>query len=183
MGLPRYITLSEAAVRLSASLTELNHLVKNGTLKAVQISGETVVSEPSVASYKVGGKKVQPISLGRPDGKKKEDLPEYQQFAELAGVEIWFSEAERKYGIPNPSIVRWSQKGFIAIIGKHKNRVLVDEQDVAYCAFVYRRAKELGYQWVFYADGTPYEPRAKKESESDVIEGNQKPESQPTPAP
>ena len=176
MGLPRYITLSEAAVRLSANLTELNHLIKNGTLKAVQISGETVVSEPSVASYKVGGKKVQPISLGRPDGKKKEDMPEYQRFAELAGVEIWANEAARKYDLAQQTITRWVNKGYIKTIGNKKNRILLNEQDVAYCVFVYRRAKELGYRWVFYSDGTPYEPRTKKESESDAVEENQ-----PTP--
>jgi excisionase family DNA binding protein len=161
MALPRYITLSEAASRLGTSLAELNRLIKNGTLKAAQVAGEIVVSEPSIYQHKTG-KKVQPISMGNPTGKKKENLPEYQQFSHLAGVEIWVREAARKYDIRQSTLSKWIKGNYIRQIGTDRNRILLDEQDIAYCVFVYRRAKELGYQWMFYSDGTPYAPRPEK---------------------
>jgi len=73
MALPCYITLSEAASRLGASLADLNQLVKNGTLKAAQVAGVIVVNESALQKHKTGNK-AQPISLGNPTGTKEGGL-------------------------------------------------------------------------------------------------------------
>jgi hypothetical protein len=88
----------------------------------------------------------------------KEELPEYQQFAHLRGVGISISAAARKYQVPQQTISRWLQRGIIARIGMEKNRVLIDEADVAYCAEIRRNRPGAG-RWLFHDNGTPYTPR------------------------
>ena len=133
-------------------------MIQSGTIKAVEVAGEVLVSENSVLSAQKG-RKVQPVSVS-PGIHKKEELPEYKKFESLAGKEIWLSESVRKYNLGLSMLHRWVQKGYIKIIGKDKNRTLLDEQDVAYCSEIYRCARERGHRWIFYADGTPYTPKS-----------------------
>ena len=159
---PKYINLSTAASVLGVSIADLDQMILAGIIKAVEIDGEVIVSKISVFSFQKG-RKVQPISIPTGELKKKE-LPEYKKFSHLAGKIIWLSEAARKYAINYQNIQRWVSKGYIQVLGTEKNRVLLDEQDVAYCVDIYRQAREKGYRWIFYSDGTPYShlPRQKK---------------------
>ena len=84
----------------------------------------------------------------------REELPEYQQFAALSGRPTWVSKAARDYDIPNPTISRWARAGHIKIIGKSKNRVLLDEQDVAFCAHIHKQHGTAGRS-TFTDTGTP----------------------------
>ncbi|MBI3762225.1 MAG: MerR family transcriptional regulator [Chloroflexi bacterium] len=87
------------------------------------------------------------------------DRPAYiaKHFAHLIGTPIWVSEAARKYGIPSPTISVWTKHGHIKQIEHDKNRVLLDEADVAYCAKVHEERGGQG-RWLFNKDGTPYVP-------------------------
>jgi hypothetical protein len=53
-------------------------------------------------------------------------------FAHLDGVPIHIAEASRKYGIPATSLRGWRAAGHIKTLGKEKNRILINEADVAY---------------------------------------------------
>lgn len=83
--------------------------------------------------------------------------PEYQKFKHLKGVEIHVAEAGRKYNMPNPSITRWKQKGFIPVLRQEGNKLLLDESYVAYCVYVFRSIDGQG-RWAFNTDGTPRVP-------------------------
>ncbi len=101
--------------------------------------------------------------------KTKEEMPEYKQFAHLHGQGIWISEAARKYassGIYQRLITAWVVKGLIRKIRDDGNRVIVDEQDVAYCAYVYRHVMHSAYKGkrprrIFTPAGIPYVPPKK----------------------
>ncbi len=147
MALQRYLTLNQATNILNTSLSNLYRLIQSGTIRAIEIAGETFVSETSLLS-----------------SRKKEDLPEYQKFSHLAGQEIWPREAARKYNVSQKTISRWFEKGFIISLGTDKNRVLLDEQDVAYCVEIYRTRSGQG-KWIFNPDGTPYILKAEQQEE------------------
>jgi hypothetical protein len=85
----------------------------------------------------------------------KTDLPEYQRHAHLKGHPISIGNASRKYGIPQPTISRWVSRGIITKLGMDKNRVLIDEADIAYCAEIRSQNPGAG-RWLFNPDGTPY---------------------------
>jgi excisionase family DNA binding protein len=155
-ALPTFISTAEAAHQLEVSEARLRRMIEAGRIKAANISGEIVVSEASVNKYH---KKQQPIS--QPTGIRKEDLLEYRKFNYLKGDAIWLSEAARKYGIPHQTILKWIQRGFISESGKSGNRLMLNEQDVAYCAEIYNSHHGRG-KWLFNVDGTPYVPRAEK---------------------
>lgn len=147
MAVPRYLTLNQATNILNTSLSNLNRLIQSGTIRAIEIAGETFVSEISLLSTR-----------------KKEDLPEYQKFSHLAGQEIWISEAARQYDVKVAVLHKWTKRGYIKVSGKDKNRVLLDEQDVAYCAEIYRTRSGQG-KWIFNPDGTPYIPKTEQQEE------------------
>jgi hypothetical protein len=159
----KFITLPEAARILGVPETRLRSLVTEGRMKAIEVNGEFAVSEASVnkqqkpAGTDIRKAKRQPITLPSDSGVLKEDLPEYKKYSHLNGVCIWLAEAGRKYNIPHQTIMRWVQKKFILILGKDSNKLLLNEQDVAYCAEIYRNAN--GRKWLFNIDGTPYKPR------------------------
>jgi hypothetical protein len=138
LHVPRYVPLTKAAIMLNTSMSSLNRMIQSGKIKAVEIAGEIAVSENSLLS-----------------NLKKEELPEYKKFAHLAGQAIWVSEAARKYGVPQKTLSRWFERDLIKSIGKDKNRILLDEQDVAYCAEIYNERRGQG-KWIFNPDGTPY---------------------------
>lgn len=143
-ALPRFISVTEAARRLGLPARDLYRMVDAGKIKAAEINGVTVVSEESVEKR-----------IPQPSPVKKEDLPEYKKFAHLHKEKIWISEAARKYGVPATTISGWVKSGILPRAGVEKNRIILDEQDVAYCAEIYHKHGGQG-KWVFNSDGTPY---------------------------
>ena len=141
-ALPTFIPTTEAAHQLGVSEARLQRMIEAGEVKAASISGETVVSEASI-------RELTP----------KEQLPEYIRHANLKNTSIWIRDAARKYDIPNPTIVRWVSKGIISRLGTDKNKVLIDQADMAYCAEIYHTHRGQG-KWLFNPDGTPYVPRS-----------------------
>lgn len=91
---------------------------------------------------------------------KKTDLPEYQQFNSLNRVKISLSDASRKYDVSSQTLYKWVGNKYISVLEKSKVNVYLNEQDVAYCAFVYHRNPGQG-KWTFNEDGTPYEPKGR----------------------
>jgi predicted site-specific integrase-resolvase len=139
-ALARFIPLSEAARRMRVSVKETRAMISSGKIQGgVLPDGEMVVRESTIPT------KYFP---------KKEDLPEYKKHAKLKGMTIWISEAARKYDIPNPTITRWVKAGIITTLGWDRNKRLINEQDVAYCAEIYTKHKGQG-KWIFNDDGTP----------------------------
>jgi hypothetical protein len=88
----------------------------------------------------------------------KYDTHEYQKHVHLNGVAITLSEASRKYDLPLTTVHNWVRTGLIEIIGKEKNRILLNESDVAYCSEVRKNNPGQG-KWLFNPDGTPYTPK------------------------
>jgi excisionase family DNA binding protein len=154
-ALPTFLSMDEAAHQLGVSESRLRRMIESGKIKAAIIGEETVVSQASINKFH----KQQPIS--QPSGIRKEDLKEYRKFSHLTKKIIWLSEAERIYNVPAQTISTWVHKGFIAKVGQEKNRILLSEQDVAYCAEIYHSHKGQG-KWLFNSDGTPYILRSEK---------------------
>jgi hypothetical protein len=154
-ALPTFISTVEAAHQLGVSEARLRRMVEADTIKAANISGETVVSEASIRKFH----KQQPIS--QPSGTQKEDLPEYRKFSFLSRQRIGISEAARKYEITFSALQKWVVRGYITRLGQDKNKILLNEQDVAYCAEIYHSHRGRG-NWLFNFDGTPYIPRSEK---------------------
>ena len=154
-ALPTFISTAEAAHQLGVSEARLRRMIEAGTIKAANISGETIVSEASIRKFH----KQQPIS--QPSGTQKEDLPEYRKFSFLSMQSIGISEAARKYEITFSALQKWVVRGYITRLGQDKNKILLNEQDVAYCAEIYRSHRGRG-NWLFNFDGTPYVPRSEK---------------------
>ena len=139
MTLPTFLPIKDAAVKYGFKLLELKELVESGKIDAVQLpDGDLIVSEDRLKETLA-----------------KDELPEYKKYGHLAGNPIWLSEAERQYGISTPTLSRWVKAGFINKIGKEGNRILLDEQDVAYCAEIYHQRGGQGKR-IFALDGTPY---------------------------
>ena len=119
-------------------------MIENESIRAVKVNGEVVVSEASIRGLT-----------------PKEQLPEYKMYARLKGVPIWISDAARRYDIPQVTVSRWVQKGLIKIIGEDKNKILLDEQDIAYCAEIHHKRGGQGKR-LFKPDGTLYIPRTER---------------------
>jgi hypothetical protein len=85
---------------------------------------------------------------------KKEDYPEHKKYWKLEGVPIHISKAARKYDISEPTLINYIQRGFIEVIGKDKNKILMDEQDVAYCDEILNKYGGKGRKAI-NDDGTP----------------------------
>jgi len=93
-------------------------------------------------------------------GVRKEDLPEYQKYVHLRGQTICISKAKANYKIPDTTLRRWIKWGLIKIIKTEKNKILVDEADVAYCSELYIKHRRKGHI-VFKRDGTLHQPKRK----------------------
>jgi hypothetical protein len=87
LHVPRYVSLTKAAMMLNTSMSSLNRMIQSGKIKAVEIAGEIAISESCLLS-----------------NMKKEDLPEYKKFTHLAGQTIWVAEAARKYNTEHSNI-------------------------------------------------------------------------------
>jgi hypothetical protein len=141
-SIPTYIPIKDAAKKYGYVLADLKRLAQSGKIKAVKLpNGDMVVSETSVK-----------------EKLKKEDLPEYKKHKDLAKNPIWLSEAERIYEVSTQTLSRWVKAGYISKIGLDGNRVLLNEQDVAYCAEIYKKRGGQGKR-IFAEDGTPYKSK------------------------
>jgi len=144
-SLPVFIPLSEAARKYGLEEARLRALIEKGKIRAGIIpgSGEVIVSEEEVRGEAIEAK-----------GLRKEDLPEYQRFSQLSGVGIGINEAAKKYNIPYTTLYRWLKRGFISTIGRDGQKVLINEQEVAFCEFFYRPQKHRGKK-IFSSNGLP----------------------------
>ena len=148
-ALPQMISLKDAVKKVrGATIDDLRPLVEKGKIKGATINGEIYVNALTLPAEIV----------------KKETADEYENFSKLAGVGISISAAARKYNIPQPNISKWKKRGLILEIGKDKNKILVNEQDVAYCVSIYRkhsknnRSNKQGKipgHWLFTETGAP----------------------------
>ncbi|MEA2008851.1 MAG: hypothetical protein U9O54_06990 [Chloroflexota bacterium] len=147
---PKYIPISQAAMQFGINPTKLHDLATLGKIEAIQLpNGKLAVNEDM-------DKKVvaQPL--------RKEDLPEYQQFAHLAGETTWIGKASRDYDIPQPTISRWTNDELIRVVRNEGQKKILDSQDVAYCAFIYQEFQEEGEtrgRRIFDDNGLPYKPK------------------------
>ena len=143
MTLPIYIPVTEAAEKYGYDLDELKKMARSGKINAAVLpDGDMVVSDASIKAKTL----------------KKEDLPEYKKFADLADEVTWGSKAERDYEIPTPTISRWVKSGYIKKRGVQGRKVLLSAQDVAYCAEIYKTRGGQGKR-IFAENGTPYVPK------------------------
>ncbi len=139
--LNRYVTVSEASKRLKVDVRELYQHIDTGRIRAIKSPGGILVSEDDLD-----------VTL------PKEERPEYILFAHLSNVPITLNQASKKYGIACSTISRWIDKGYITVLVEREKRgqkILLNEQDIAYCAYVYKENRGRG-KWVFNPDGTPY---------------------------
>ncbi len=145
--IPKYITISEAAQRIGTTKAKLNKWLSDDANKyqvdAVQLSDGKIVVAESVIS------KLRPL-LG-----KKENLALYQSFDHFEDNPISMSAAARKYSISQPTISRWTKRGYIKRLNKTGREVLINEQDVAYCVAVYEEQNGGRGRQVFTANGIP----------------------------
>ena len=146
MALDRFITLSEAAQRMRTSVKETRSMIKSGKIKGGLLSdGAMVVSEETIPKRKE-------------DQRKKEDVKEYKMYAHLKSRGIGVNQAAKDYGVPYTTLYQWFQRGYIKSVGRVGQKVLLNEQDVAYCAKIYLQSGSQGRR-LFNADGTPYKPK------------------------
>lgn len=86
-----------------------------------------------------------------------EQTPEFKKHAALRGHPIHLSAASRKYNITLSSLHKYVKINIIRKLGRDKNRILLDEAYVAYCAEITNKRRGQG-KWLFNPDGTPYTP-------------------------
>ena len=140
-ALARFIPLSEAARRMRVSVKETRAMITSGKIQGgVLPDGEMVVSEETIPTQNLP---------------KKEDLPEYKKHNKLSGMGIGLNQAAKEYLIPKTTLYNWIQKGYVKSIGRDGQKVLLNRQDVAYCADIYRQSGSQGRR-VFNIDGTPF---------------------------
>lgn len=139
MALPTYIPITDAARKYGYKLAELRKLAESGKIEAVRLpDGDVVVSETTVKNTL-----------------RKEDLPEYKRYKHMAEVGIGINEAAQKYSVPFSTLRGWVSKSYILKVGEDGQKVLLNEQDVAYCSAVYQKHGKQG-RWLFNPDGTPH---------------------------
>ncbi len=122
--LPTYIPLTEAARRYGMSQEALTRAVADGIMRAVRTpDGRVLVASEDVA------------------------VVTKEQFSHLQGQGISIRGASRKYDVPVSTLRSWARQGHIKILTPPAERrqgrvILLDEQDVAYCATVYHQLKQ-----------------------------------------
>lgn len=106
-----YLPISEAARKVHVSIENLNALAQLGKIKAIMAHGEILLLESDVMSQ-------QPR----------------ENFAHLEGQPIGIGEAARKYGVTQPTVSNWKNRGYLRVIRQVGQKIFVDESDVAYMA-------------------------------------------------
>lgn len=146
MVLPTYIPIVDAAKKYGYALDELKKLAQSGKINAVQLpNGDLVVSEKQ---------------LEFPEINSLEELKQYKDthFGELKDQATWIAQAERDYGVPNPTISKWVKDGYIQVMGKDMNRTMISKQDVAFYATMHNQFGRQGRR-LFDDQGLPYKPK------------------------
>jgi len=116
-----YIPLPEAARKIHLPDAVLSDYAKTGKIKSVMMHNEILLRESDVMAQ-------QPK----------------ENFSHLAGHPIGIGEAARKYGINQPTLSRWKDKGYIRVIDQIGQKIMVDEADVAYMAAWYKTNPSRG---------------------------------------
>ena len=133
-----FCTSLEAATAYHIPEINLYQLVETGKIKTAMLNtGGVLVRESDVNHI------------------PREDRPEYKQYANLVGVQIGIGEGGRKYGIPQQTISRWVQRGYIKRLSQAGQKILIDEADLAYCSLVYKSNPGSG-KWLFDPGGLPH---------------------------
>ena len=136
--LERFVSMHTAQKTINLTMETVEDLIEDGTLRAAVMPDDSIgVSWTSIEA-------ILP----------REELPDYKKFSHLQGTPISISEGSRKYDIATPTITRWMQRGFITRLGKDGRRTLLDEAEMAYCAFVYRQSRGQGKR-AFDEQGRP----------------------------
>lgn len=139
-----YLSISEASKITHVNTQVLKELVNDGKIKSIMTAtGDILVNERDILAR---------IPLTQ--------RPEYAKFAHLAGVAINLSDAAKKYGIPQQTVSRWVQKGFIKRIGSDGRAVFIDEAEIATYANIYAISGGRQGKWIFNKDGTVYVKKA-----------------------
>lgn len=133
------ISIFEAAERFSISPEKLQNEIESGKINVAMYNNTTLIFESDLMAEL-----------------PKQSRPEYLKFAHLQGIGIGMGEASRKYGVNTVTIHRWVKRGLIAVVGyQGKQKILIDEADIAYCAEVQSHNPGQGH-WIFNDDGTPF---------------------------
>lgn len=137
------ITISQAVNGTTIQENLLLQLVKSGKIRASMLAnGELLLNKSDVQSQL-----------------PREEQEVYKRHAHLAGKGIGVREAGSLYNIPSPTISRWVSKGYIRVVSREGQRVLLDHADVAYCAEIYKTNPGQG-KWIFTRAGTPYQKKS-----------------------
>ena len=151
----RFLSLREAAKQYKLDERTLIDALQFGIIETAEgAEGGLCVSE------KLASESQDALKIAR----KARKLAQH-----VAGKPIHISEAARKYDIPQATLSRWVQRGYIRKVGQDKNRVLLDEGDVAYCVNVYNLMNGGQGKRIFQKGGLPYIPKHSKEESQKVV--------------
>lgn len=114
MTIPTYVHISEASRRTGADPVQISRLAASGVIKAARLSDGSIIVDMEDLSEVV------------------KRVTKRESFSNLDGIPIHLSEAARKYNLPATSISGWRKAGHIRTLGKEKNRILLNEADIAY---------------------------------------------------
>ncbi len=153
--IPTYLPFDQAAQHYGLSKRVLTQQIQAGKIGAVQLpSGELLVAADNNNGQKNNGQDYQT---------KGEII--IAHFAHLRGQTINAYQAQQKYDINHLNFIKWARAGYIEFQEDHEGprpQILMNEADVAYCAYVYRQ-KETEHEGrigrIFDKDGNPYQLR------------------------
>ena len=147
--IPTYLPFDQAARRYGLSPNLLTQQIQAGKIAAVKLpSGELLVAADNTNGQ---------------DYQTKDEIIA-AHFAHLRGQKINAYQAQQKYDISHLTFIKWARTGYIHFRKDEEGprpQILMDEADVAYCAYVYRQ-KEAEYGnaagiRIFDKDGNPYQ--------------------------
>jgi hypothetical protein len=142
MSLDQMIPIRQAAAAMGQPVKRLKALIQAGKMKAaLDEHGEIIVS------------------------KRDTEMPDKSKFEHLRGQPITVTEASEKYNVNRRTIIKWVSKGHIKNFTKgERQRMQLDEADVAYCAAVYH--SRGGHQGTRVLDefGRPYQLSESKQA-------------------
>ena len=104
---------------------------------------------PNGGGFTISEQAIQHLNQNEPANEFDIDLNaelrsiQKQQYQHLANNEITYTDAVNQYGINYTTLRNWCKRGFIKVISSSVPKTL-DEEDVAYCAAIFKKRKELG---------------------------------------
>jgi predicted site-specific integrase-resolvase len=112
MSIPTLTPVNEAAQAVGITPARILKLADTDQIQAVRTpDGDILVSMADV---------------------KEQTKVRRSNFEHLNGQGIHIAEASRKYDINSGTISNWRRKGLIRTVGREKNRILINEADIAY---------------------------------------------------